>query len=88
MQEFEDRILTLEKCEVETRTHIKSIQEDIHDIKISIRELGERLFQEKNLAQSQSDLAWQGIVVELIKLAGMSIVILGSMVGVVKWMGE
>lgn len=88
MQETEQRIMALEKYEVETRAHIQSIREDIQEIKMSIRELSDRLFQEKESAQSRADMAWQGVVIELIKLAAWSIAILGSIVGAIKWMGE
>lgn len=88
MQETEKRIIALEKYEVETRTHIQSIQEDIREIKTAIWELSDRLFQEKELAQSRNNMAWQGVVIELIKLTGWSVAILGSIVGAVKWMGE
>lgn len=83
-----ERILQLEKAQVETGTYVKTIQQDIADIKIGIRELSERIARERSEVQSQYQSAWQNVAAELIKLASLSVVILGAIVGAVKLMGH
>jgi hypothetical protein len=68
----------------ETRVYMKMIKEDITDIKQSVKEI-------KILPEPQNDTnikAWQSIMIELIKLAGLSIIILGVIVGAVKLLGK
>lgn len=81
----EKRLRSLETSQAETRTYVKMIQADIEEIKTSIKEI-------YNMNQSNSDSkelggAWQNIVIELIKLASLCIIILGTIVGAIKVMG-
>jgi hypothetical protein len=80
----EQRIRNLETGMAETRVYVKMIKEDITDIKQSVKEI-------KILPEPQNDTnikAWQSIMIELIKLAGLSIIILGAIVGAVKLLGK
>jgi hypothetical protein len=80
----EQRIRDLETGMAETRVYVKMIKEDITDIKQSVKEI-------KTIPEPQSDTnikAWQSIMIELIKLAGLSIIILGAIVGAVKVLGK
>lgn len=80
----EQRIRDLETGMAETRVYVKMIKEDITDIKQSVKEI-------KVLPEQQNDRnikAWQSIMIELIKLAGLSIIILGAIVGAVKLLGK
>lgn len=53
------------------------IKEDIHEIKTGIKELRPPPVTE------DSEKAWQPIVIELIKLAGLCVAILGAIVGAI-----
>lgn len=80
----EQRIRDLETGMAETRVYVKMIKEDITDIKQSVKEI-------KAIPEPQNDTnirAWQSIMIELIKLAGLSIIILGAIVGAVKLLGK
>jgi hypothetical protein len=80
----EQRIRDLEMGMAETRVYVKMIKEDITDIKQSVKEI-------KSLPEPQNDTnrkAWQSIMIELIKLAGLSIIILVAIVGAVKLLGK
>lgn len=80
----ENRIRELETGQTETRIYVKQIKEDIHEIKSSIKEI--RGSPEK---QNETNIrAWQPIVIELIKLAGLCVTILGAIVGAIKILGK
>ncbi|AGK98336.1 hypothetical protein [Clostridium pasteurianum] len=80
----EQRIRDLETGMAETRVYVKMIKEDITDIKQSVKEI-------KALPELQNDAnieACQSIIIELIKLADLSIKILGAIVGAIKLLGK
>lgn len=80
----ERRIRDLETGMAETRVYVKMIKEDITEIKDSIKEI--RGSPEK---QNETTMkAWQTVMIELIKLAGLCITILGAIVGAIKLMGK
>lgn len=81
----EQRLRDLETGQAETRVYVKMIKEDIHEIKTSIKELRPPPGAGGN--SKEAEKAWQPIVIELIKLAGLCVVILGAIVGAVKMMG-
>ena len=80
--EQDKRLRDLETSQAETRTYVKMIQADIEEIKTSIKEL-----HSLNLSANEMGSAWQNIVIELIKLASLCIIILGTIVGAIKVMG-
>ena len=84
--EQDKRLRDLETSQAETRTYVKMIQADIEEIKTSIKEL-HSLNLSANNSQNEMGNAWQNIVIELIKLASLSIIILGTIVGAIKVMG-
>ena len=89
MQEIlaqDKRLRDLETSQAETRTYVKMIQADIEEIKTSIKEL-HSLNLSANNSQNEMGNAWQNIVIELIKLASLCIIILGTIVGAIKVMG-
>ena len=84
--EQDKRLRDLETSQAETRTYVKMIQADIEEIKTSIKELHSLNLSAKN-SQNEMGSAWQNIVIELIKLASLCIIILGTIVGAIKVMG-
>ena len=80
----EQRIRDLETGMAETRVYIKMIKEDVTDIKQSINDI--RASPEKQIEKNSA--VWQNIIIELIKLAGLCITIIGAMVGVIKIIGK
>ena len=80
----EERLRELETGQTETRVYVKMIKEDIHEIKTSIKELRAPPKQEDT---GDTIKVWQPIVIELIKLLGLCIAILGAIVGAIKIMG-
>lgn len=81
---MEQRIRELETGQVETRVYVKQIREDVQEIKSSIKEIS-------TVPDKQNDTgakAWQPVVIELIKLAGLCITILGAIAGAVKILGK
>ncbi|CBH20960.1 conserved protein of unknown function [Acetoanaerobium sticklandii] len=84
--EQDKRLRDLETSQAETRTYVKMIQADIEEIKTSIKEL-HNLNLSANNSQNEMGSAWQNIVIELIKLASLCIIILGTIVGAIKVMG-
>jgi uncharacterized coiled-coil protein SlyX len=80
----EQRIRDLETGMAETRVYIKMIKEDVTDIKQSINDI--RASPEKQ--EAKNSIVWQNIIIELIKLAGLCITIIGAMVGVIKIIGK
>lgn len=80
----EQRIRDLETGMAETRVYIKMIKEDVTDIKQSINDI--RASPEKQI--EKNSVVWQNIIIELIKLAGLCITIIGAMVGVIKIIGK
>ena len=84
--EQDKRLRDLETSQAETRTYVKMIQADIEEIKTSIKEL-HSLNLSANNSQNEMGNAWQNIVIELIKLASLCIIILGTIVGAIKVMG-
>ena len=84
--EQDKRLRDLETSQAETRTYVKMIQADIEEIKTSIKEL-HSLNLSANNSQNEMGSAWQNIVIELIKLASLCIIILGTIVGAIKVMG-
>lgn len=76
----EQRIRDLETGMAETRVYVKMIKEDITEIKQSVKEIKESPEQQNDT----NSKAWQSIMIELIKLAGLCIMILGAVVGAVK----
>ena len=84
--EQDKRLRDLETSQAETRTYVKMIQTDIEEIKTSIKEL-HSLNLSANNSQNEMGNAWQNIVIELIKLASLCIIILGTIVGAIKVMG-
>ena len=84
--EQDKRLRDLETSQAETRTYVKMIQADIEEIKTSIKEL-HSLNLSANNSQNEMESAWQNIVIELIKLASLCIIILGTIVGAIKVMG-
>jgi len=81
----DERIRELEKEHAETKAYVKMIQEDIRDIRQNIREIKAR---GEAGGRSQAIDSWQQVVIELIKLASLSMVILGAIVGAVKIIGN
>ena len=80
----EQRIRGLETGMAETRVYVKMIKEDITEIKQAVKEI-------KDSPEQRNDTntkAWQSIMIELIKLAGLCVVILGAIVGAVKLLGK
>lgn len=80
----EQRIRNLETGMAETRVYVKMIKEDSAEIKQSIKEI-------RNSPKTENDTnikTWQSIMIEIIKLAGLCIMILGSIVGAVKLIGK
>jgi len=84
--EQDKRLRDLETSQAETRTYVKMIQADIEEIKTSIKEL-HSLNLSANNSQNEMGNAWQNIVIELIKLASLCFIILGTIVGAIKVMG-
>ncbi len=82
----EKRLRSLENSQTETRAYVKMIQSDIEEIKTSIKEIYNM---NQNYAKDSKEIggAWQNIVIELIKLASLCIIILGTIVGAIKVMG-
>jgi len=79
----EQRLRDLETGMAETRVYVKMIKEDIAEIKNSIKEI--RGSPEK---QNETTVkAWQTVMIELIKLAGLCMAILGAIAGALKLMG-
>lgn len=85
---MESRVMKLEKSEAEIRVYMSAIREDIQEIRLSIENLSNQLLREKEFSQAQANVAWQTMVTELIKLVSLSVLILGAIVGVVKWAGQ
>lgn len=75
---MEERVRSLEMGQTETRIYVKEIREDIQEIKTSL----------KNQAPPEQAKQWSPIVMELIKLVGTCVVILGAIVGAVKILGK
>ena len=69
---------------VETSVYVKMIKEDIGEIKQSIKELKT----EPKIENDSNSKMWQLIMVELIKLAGLCVMILGAIVGAIKILGK
>lgn len=80
----EQRIRDLETGMAETRVYVKMIKEDITEIKQSVKEIKESPEQQNDT----NSKAWQSIMIELIKLAGLCIMILGAVVGAIKITGK
>lgn len=83
----EKRLRSLETSQVETKTYVKMIQADIEEIKTSIKEIY-NINQSNAIDSKELGGAWQNIVIELIKLASLCIIILGTIVGAIKVMGN
>ncbi len=83
----EKRLRSLETSQVETKTYVKMIQADIEEIKTSIKEIY-NINQSNAIDSKEIGGAWQNIVIELIKLASLCIIILGTIVGAIKVMGN
>lgn len=80
----EQRLRDLETGMAETRVYVKIIKEDIAEIKNSIKEI--RGSPEK---QNETTVkAWQTVMIELIKLAGLCMAILGAIAGAIKLMDK
>ena len=82
----DERIRNLETGQAEMRVYVRDIREDIQEIKSSLKEYRPPPSNEGN--SSDSVKLWQPIVIELIKLLGLSITILGAIVGAVKILGK
>lgn len=82
----DERIRNLETGQAEMRVYVRDIREDIQEIKSSLKEYRPPPRNEGN--SSDSVKLWQPIVIELIKLLGLSITILGAIVGAVKILGK
>ncbi len=80
----EGRIRQLETAQAETGVYVKQIREDIYEIKSSLKELRVPVCA-KPVEESK---VWQPVILELIKLAGTCITILGAIVGAVKILGK
>lgn len=80
----EQKIRDLETGMAETRIYVRMIKEDITEIKESVKEI--RGSPEKE--NTQNSKVWQTVMIELIKLAGFCILILGAIVGAVKLIGK
>lgn len=76
----EQRIRDLETGMAETRVYVKMIREDVHEIKETIKDI--RGSPEE--VTTDNPKAWQPVVIELIKLIGLCITILGAIVGAIK----
>lgn len=76
----EQRIRDLETGMAETRVYVKMIREDVHEIKETIKDI--RGSPEET--RTDNPKAWQPVVIELIKLIGLCITILGAIVGAIK----
>ena len=83
----EKRLRSLETSQVETKTYVKMIQADIEEIKTSTKEIY-NINQSNAIDSKEIGGAWQNIVIELIKLASLCIIILGTIVGAIKVMGN
>lgn len=73
---MEERIRSLENDRSETRVYVKEIRENLTEIKNELKSRPDRQPVESNI--------WQPIILELIKLAGLALMILGAIVGAAK----
>lgn len=80
----DERIRNLETGQAEMRVYVRDIREDIQEIKTSLKE--NRL--PPSNGGSESSKVWQPIMIELIKLLGLCITILGAIVGAIKILGK
>ena len=83
---IEDRVRSVETQQAEMRVYIRDIREDIQEIKSSIKEFRPVANCPRN-ADEPSKL-WPLVVAELIKLVGLCITILGSIIGALKILGR
>jgi hypothetical protein len=83
-----ERIRNLETGQAEMRVYVRDIREDIQEIKSSLKEYRPPPSNGVNGNSGESAKVWQPIVIELIKLLGLSITILGAIVGAVKILGK
>lgn len=81
----DERIRNLETGQAEMRVYVRDIREDIQEIKTSIKEY--RPPQPVNDNGGESTRTLQPVIIELIKLLGLSITILGAIVGAIKILG-
>jgi len=84
----DERIRNLETGQAEMRVYVRDIREDIQEIKSSLKENRQLPVSSGSGNISESAKMWQPIVIELIKLLGLSITILGAIVGAVKILGK
>lgn len=82
----DERIRNLETGQAEMRVYVRDIREDIQEIKTSIKDY--RTPQTNNGTGNESSRVWQPIMIELIKLLGLCITILGAIVGAIKILGK
>ena len=82
----DERIRNLETGQAEMRVYVRDIREDIQEIKTSLKE--NRPPPPNNGNGSESSKVWQPIMIELIKLIGLCITILGAIVGAIKILGK
>lgn len=80
----EQRLRDLETGMAETRVYVRMIKEGITEIKESVKEIRDSP-EKENISNTK---VWQSIMIELIKLAGLCILILGVIVGAVKIIGK
>lgn len=80
----EQRLRDLETGMAETRVYVRMIKEDITEIKESIKEG----WPSSKGGTDVNSKAWQSVMIELIKLAGFCIAILGAVAGVIKLVGN
>ncbi|MCX7749152.1 MAG: hypothetical protein N2645_20005 [Clostridia bacterium] len=82
----DERIRNLETGQAEMRVYVRDIREDIQEIKTSLKDY--RPPPQSNGNGSESSKVWQPIMIELIKLLGLCITILGAIVGAIKILGK
>lgn len=81
--DMDKQLRELQDSQIETKTYVRTILEDIKELKVSINELNASVRESSNLASK----TWQPVVTELIKLVSVSIAILGTVAGVIRMSG-
>lgn len=84
----DERIRNLETGQAEMRVYVRDIREDIQEIKTSLKENRPPPNIGGNGNNNESSKVWQPIMIELIKLIGLCITILGAIVGAIKILGK
>lgn len=80
----------LEAGQTETRVYMKLVREDIAEIKAQIKDWSKNFNTfpvDKDGSQTKS-ADWQPVMIELIKLIGLAITIIGIEYGALRWFGK